>query len=182
MARVHLVRHGHAAAGFDADVDPGLDDVGRAHAVQVASLLATSGPLPVLTSPMRRCQETAAPLCALWGVEPRIEPAVTEVASPTADLAERSEWLRGAMAGVWSDLEPGPLAWRASLLSAVGAIDVDTVVFTHFVAINAVIGAATGDDRVLVTRLGYGSQTLVETGPDGIALVESGGQGDSVVL
>lgn len=182
MARIHLIRHGRAAAGFDADPDPGLDDMGRVQAVQVASLLATSGPLPVLTSPLRRCRETAAPLCALWGLEPVVEPAVTEVAAPTTDLAGRAEWLRGAMAGTWAELEPGPLAWRDSLVSSVAALDVDTVVVTHFVAINAVIGAATGDDRVLVARLANGSRTLVETGPDGIVLVESGGQGDSTVL
>lgn len=182
MARVHLVRHGHAAAGFDADRDPGLDDMGRAQAVQVASELVTKGPIPILTSPLRRCQETAAPLAALWGVEPIVDVSVTEVASPTDDLTERAEWLRGAMAGTWSDLDGAPRAWRETLISSVAAIDTDTVVFTHFVAINAVIGAATDSDLVLVDRVGYVSRTVVETGDDGLALVQSGGTGESTVL
>jgi broad specificity phosphatase PhoE len=182
MARIHLVRHGQASAGFDADPDPGLDDLGRAQAVKVASELVTKGPMPIRTSPLLRCQETAEPLAALWGAEPIVDPAVTEVAAPTADLAGRSVWLRGAMAGEWSALEDAPRRWRDTLLGAVAAIDIDTVIFTHFVAINAVIGAATGSDRVLVERLANGSRTVVETRPEGLVLVEAGGSGTSAVL
>lgn len=182
MTRLHLVRHGQAAAGFDADLDPGLDDVGRAQAVQVASQLVTLGPLAVRTSPLRRCQETAAPLCSLWGVTAVVDPAVTEVAAPTTDLAGRAAWLREAMAGTWSELEAAPRAWREALLDGLAAIGDETVVFTHFVAINAVIGAATGDDRVLVQRLSNGSVTVVDVGPDGIELVRAGGTGASRVL
>ena len=40
MARLHLIRHGQAAAGWDADPDPGLDDVGRAQAAGVAATMA----------------------------------------------------------------------------------------------------------------------------------------------
>jgi len=182
MARVHLIRHGHAAAGFAADRDPGLDEMGRAQAVQVASELVTAGPIPIRTSPLRRCQETAAPLAALWGTEPLVDPSVTEVAAPTDDLAGRAAWLQEAMAGGWSDLEGPPRQWRDTLISSVQAIDTDTVVFTHFVAINAVIGAATGSDRVLVERLGYVSRTIVETDGDELVLIRSGGAGESVVL
>ena len=182
MALVHLIRHGQAAAGFDADPDPGLDDLGRAQAVKVASELVTKGPLPIRTSPLRRCQETAAPLAALWGLEPVVDPAVTEVAAPTTDLAGRAAWLRDAMGGRWGDLEAGPRAWRDRLVEAVSAVDVDTVVVTHFVAINALIGAATADDRVLVERLANGSRTTIETGPGGLVLVAAGGSGQSTVL
>lgn len=182
MTLLHLVRHGQAAAGFDADLDPGLDDVGRAQAVQVASQLVTRGPLSVRTSPLRRCQETAAPLCSLWGATALVDPAVTEVAAPTADLAGRAAWLRRAMAGSWSELEEAPQTWRRTLLDGLASLEVETVVFTHFVAINAVIGAATGDDRVLVERIANGSVTTVEVGPDGIELVRSGETGRSTVL
>jgi hypothetical protein len=33
VTRLHLVRHGRAAAGWDTDPDPGLDDIGRRQAV-----------------------------------------------------------------------------------------------------------------------------------------------------
>lgn len=182
MARVHLIRHGQAAAGFDADHDPGLDDLGRAQAVQVAAEIVTLGPIPIRTSPLRRCQETAAPLSALWGAEPLVDVAVTEVAAPTEDLAGRAAWLRQAMGGSWSELEDAPQAWRRTLLDAIAAIDTDTVVFTHFVAINAIIGAATGTDRVVVERIANGSRTVIETDGPELTLVMSGGTGESTVL
>lgn len=182
MALVHLVRHGQAAAGFDADRDPGLDDLGRAQAVQVASELVTQGPLPIRTSPLRRCQETAEPLAALWGSTAVVDDAVSEVVAPTDDLAGRAEWLRGAMQGEWSSLEDEPRRWREALIDAVTSIATDTVVFTHFVAINAVIGAASGSDRVLVERLANGSRTVVETDGASLRVVRSGGTGASRVL
>jgi len=64
----------------------------------------------------------------------------------------------------------------------VRALDTDTVVVTHFVVINAVIGAARGDDAVLVERLANGSQTTVEVDPGGrLRLVAAGAVGESEV-
>lgn len=182
MARIHLVRHGHAAARFDADRDPGLDDMGRVHAVQVAADLATKGPLPILVSPLRRCRETAEPLEALWSTTAEVDEAVAEVASPTDDLAERGVWLRRAMAGTWSELEEEPRRWRARLLDRLLAVSDDTVVVTHFIAINAVLGAANGDDRVVQASVGYGSCTVVETDGEGFDVVATGGEAPSEVL
>lgn len=182
MARLHLVRHGAAAASYTEDPDPGLDAMGHAQAVQVAAALATKGPLPILVSPMRRCRETAEPLEALWSTAARVEEGVTEVAAPSDDLAERGAWLRRAMATTWDQLEEEPRAWRARLLETLAAIDSDTVVVTHFIAINAVIGAATSDESVLCARLDNGSITTIDSGPDGFTLVSAGPTADTEVL
>ena len=76
MSRIYLVRHGRAAAGWGAHVDPGLDDVGRAQAEAMAKQLAAKGPLPLIASPLRRTRETAAALERQWKTEARIEPRV----------------------------------------------------------------------------------------------------------
>lgn len=156
MARIWLVRHGEAAAGWGDDPDPGLSEHGAAQADAVASRLAgTIGdPVPVLTSPLRRCVETASPLASRWGVEPVVEPAVGEIVPPAgrAELADRPVWLREVMSSSWEDLPDSDRAWRRSVLGRLAAIDADTVVFTHFVLINAAVGAAAGDDRVVVFR------------------------------
>ena len=103
MATIRLVRHGQAAAGWDDHRRSGRSDVGRAQADAVADALAPLGPLPIVTSPLRRCQETAAPLATRWGVEPLVEPDVGEVASPVDDLGGRVGWLRTLLArGRWS--------------------------------------------------------------------------------
>ena len=36
MTRVYMVRHGRAAAGWNVDPDPGLDDLGRSQSLAVA--------------------------------------------------------------------------------------------------------------------------------------------------
>ena len=98
MTRVYLVRHGRAAAGWDVDPDPALDELGRGQAVEVARRLAPLGPLHLVSSPLLRCQQTAFPLGAAWGVGAAIEPAVAEIPSPEGvAMADRVEWLREAM-------------------------------------------------------------------------------------
>lgn len=149
MTRLLLVRHARPAAGFDAELDPGLDEVGRGQAVATADRLAGRDRLAVVTSPLLRAQETAAPLAERWGVVPRVEPSVGEIPSPAGGLADRGVWLREILEVGWSDVPAELGAWRADLLRTLAGLVEDTVVFTHFVAINSAVGAATGDDRLV---------------------------------
>jgi broad specificity phosphatase PhoE len=181
VARLMLVRHGHAAAGWDADPDPGLDDLGVAQAVAAASALEPLGPLRIVTSPLRRTLETAAPLASRWSVDPVVDPRVAEIPSPTADLAERGVWLTTAMAGTWSQLGERWTAWRDELVDALVSIEDDTVVVTHFIAINAAVGAARGQDSVVVFRPDNCSRTLVDTEGGVLRVVELGDEARTVV-
>jgi broad specificity phosphatase PhoE len=174
MAKVRLVRHGHAAAGFNVDHDPGLDDLGRAQAEAMAATLAPLGPLPLVSSPLRRTRETAAALEATWGVAAIVDERVAEIPSPTDDLAERGAWLRQAMAGTWADVGPDYEAWRDRLVATILGYDTDTVVVSHFVAINAVVGRAAGDDRVMSAPIDNCSVTLVDTDDGRLTVVEVG--------
>ena len=174
MARIRLVRHGEAAAGFSADHDPGLSDRGWQQARAVADRLGPLGPMPLVTSPLRRTRQTAAPLAEAWGVTPRADARVAEIPSPTDDLAERGAWLSRAMAGTWADLGPDLAAWRDRLVQAVHELAADTVVVTHFVAINAIVGRATGDDRVMSVAVDNCSVTTVDTADGTLTLVELG--------
>ena len=47
MARVLMVRHGRAAAGWNVDPDPPLDDLGRAQALAVAADIVPQGRMNV---------------------------------------------------------------------------------------------------------------------------------------
>jgi broad specificity phosphatase PhoE len=182
MARIHLVRHGRAAAGWDLDVDPPLDALGAAQAQQVAARLAPLGPLPIVTSPLRRCQETATPLAARWQVEPTVEAAVAEVPSPAGvAMADRVAWLRQAMAGSWGALDGRYAEFRDGVLRYVRECTRDTVIFSHFIAINAVIGGCLGDDRVVIRRLDNTSVTVVDTDAGGLRLVEAGHEADTLI-
>jgi broad specificity phosphatase PhoE len=182
VTRLHLVRHGRAAAGWDTDPDPGLDEIGQRQAVTVAARLEALGPLPILTSPLRRCQETAVPLATAWGVEPRIEQAVAEIPSPEGiAMADRIDWLRVAMRGTWAEVGARYVDYRDQVVATLVALERDFVVFSHFVAINAAIGAATSDDRLVVRSLDNCSVTVVDVVDGALQLVESGHEADTLI-
>jgi broad specificity phosphatase PhoE len=182
MPRLHLVRHGRAAAGWDTDADPGLDDVGWAQAAAVASELDDVGPLPVATSPLRRCRETASAIAAAWSVDVAVAPAVAEIPSPEGvPMDERVAWLRTAMLGSWTDLGSRYTDFRDGVVAFVAGFDTDAVVVSHFVAINAAIGAATGDDRLVIRRLDNCSVTVVDVVDGRLHLVRGGREADTLI-
>lgn len=182
MTRLYLVRHGRAAAGWNTDPDPGLDAAGRAQTAAMTERLAPLGPLGLISSPLLRCQETAAGLATAWGVQPRIEPGVAEIPSPEGvPMAERVEWLRIAMAGTWSMMGERYVAFRDGVASTLAALTEDTVVTSHFVAINAAIGAALGDDRLVIRSLDNCSITVVDVVAGTLHLVEGGHEADTLI-
>ncbi len=174
MARLYLVRHGKAAASWDSDLDPGLDDLGRAQANRMAADLAPKGPLPLIVSPLRRTRETASALERRWGNAARIEPRVSEIPSPAMALPQRIEWLRSVMKRRWHEAEPGLELWRQTVLQALSAIEQNSVVISHFVVINVAVGYARGDDRVTCFEPENCSCTVLDVSGAAFKLVELG--------
>lgn len=152
MSRILLVRHGRAAAGFGAAADPGLDALGQAQSTDVATVLAARSPAAVLTSPLRRARETAAPLEALLARPARVEARIAEIPSPTTDLAARARWLPGVMGGLWSRQDAHLRAWADGVIACLLELPSDSALFSHFIAINVAVAFATGDDRVTCFR------------------------------
>lgn len=185
MATVRLVRHGQASAGWGTDPDPDLDDIGRSQSAAVADALHSQlgeGPIEVWTSPLLRCRSTAKPFVELRGIEARVIDAVREIPSPTdISTEERIEWLRTAMEGTWAELGGEFELFRDHLVGAIELITDDTVVFSHFIAINAIIGACIGDDRLVTRSLGNTSVTTIDVTNGVLTLVEGGEEAESLV-
>lgn len=84
-----LVRHGESEPArpgepfplVDGHGDPALDPAGVAQAERVAERLAASGEdiTAIYVTTLRRTHQTAAPLAARLGLEPRVEPDLREV-------------------------------------------------------------------------------------------------------
>ena len=190
MPRIHLVRHAKPAAAWGDDPDPGLDALGATQAAAVAQQLAkATAHAPIYSSPLRRCRETALPLCELWGRDATVLPSVAEIPSPPIDREARREWLTAAMNGTWDELQQKApagsidyLNWRRSVVEALQALPHDCVVFTHYIAINVVAGAAQRCEQVLCFRPDHASVTLIETGVHGLRLVELGREAQTGVL
>src|SRR5471032_1859705 len=160
MARLYMIRHGKpsSAWGQDPDPDPGLDEAGQAQAKAAADALmalpADRRPTRVFSSPLRRCRETAQPL---------------------AD-EERGPWLRNAFQSQWSEVK-GDIDyddWRAAVGEALGELDGNTAVFSHFVAINAALACVTGEKMVLTFRPDHTSITVFAADDGRVSLVERG--------
>lgn len=181
MTRLCLVRHARPTSSWDAGGDPGLDDVGRAQANAMAATLAAEDRRAIATSPLQRTRETAAALADVWKTTAVVEPQVGEIPTPLGAEQSRSAWLRTTLGGRWSTLADDLQDWRDDVLAALRAFEQDTVVVTHFVAINAAVGAAAGDDRVVVFSPDYASITEIEVDRSGISLVCLGAESSTTI-
>lgn len=180
MPRLYLVRHGRAEAGFGEASDPGLDERGQKQAEIAAARLAPLGPLTIRTSPLKRASETAAPLATLWKRDAVTDDAVAEIPTPGMSLAERMEWLRDFMRGTWQSAGAGLTHWREMLLSNLLAIKTDTVIFSHFVAINVATGAAMDDNHVVLFAPDNCSVTVFDVADGRLSLVEKGHEAERI--
>ncbi len=189
MSRLFLIRHGKPAATWgEADEDPGLDAAGQAQAEAARDVLmalpAEHRPTRVVSSPLRRCRETAMPTAQALGVEIEIDPSVGEIPTP-ADLSaeDRPAWLREVFQGRWADAK-GDLDyddWRRQVAAGLAARG-GAAVFSHYVAINAVMSQLAGDERVLVFRPDHASISVLETDGGTLRLVEQGREASTGVL
>ena len=187
MPTLYVVRHGRVASNPADEADPELSPEGQSQALKVADELHARLPatLPILTSPLRRCRETAAPLSAIWGIEPVVEPRIAEVPGPPTSALPRDEWLRRALIADWPELitlggtlqdgyETTLTTWRAGVLDAAFACPYDAVIFSHFVPVNVLTGRATRSQRVACFLPDHTSVTVFETTGDDIRLLERG--------
>ena len=90
------------------------------------------------------------------------------------------------MAGTWSQIIASDgrryADYRANLLDSLASISTDTVIFSHFIAINVVIGAATDDDRMVIASLDNCSVTTVSTdGRGGFVIDAMGNEADTLI-
>lgn len=188
MARVYMIRHGKPSATWgDHDEDPGLDETGlaqaRAAAEALLALPVDQRPTRVVSSPLRRCRETAQPFADALGVELIVDPMVGEIPTPGAVArADRGAWLRNAFAGRWGEIV-GDLdyeGWRRGVAAAVAGYP-GVAVFSHYVAINAAVSTAEASDLVMGFRPDHCSISVFEAGPD-LILVERGREAATSVL
>lgn len=175
-AELFLIRHGDAIPGAEEIIPSGiyddlpLSDIGREQAEALAERLAKVSFAALYSSPLRRCQETAAPLAAQLGLTVSIVPDLREVrigeviSLPNdGDLEALARALRerqnqivrvAGATGSWDDI-PGSESSKALRQRVVEALDAiaakhigDRVVaFAHGGVINAYVAETLGLER-----------------------------------
>ena len=153
--------------------------VGQAQAA--ALTLAPLGPLPIISSPRARARQTAKPLVKQWDVEPVIEKRVGEIRFPSETPADRVSRLKEIMVNQWPNLDLDLQHWRREVIEALIEMQTDTVIFTHYIAINAAVGYATKDDRVVCFSPDNASITILETRENRLLLIDRGVEADTEV-
>jgi broad specificity phosphatase PhoE len=177
---IYLIRHGEPAGSWGAHPNPGLTELGARQAFEAAETVARLGAKIAIVSPLQRCRETAAPFEKLRETHARIEPAVGEIITPP-EIEDRAAWLKSAMAGNWTGLGPEFDDWRAGVMGAVNRLQDETAVFSHFIAINVIVGMLTGDNRVVIFRPGHCSITKLERCGGKLAVAGLGAEAATVV-
>jgi len=173
--KIYLVRHGEASATWQVADNPGLSERGHQQAEDAAQeLLKRVEPdVRLISSPMLRAQETGRPLAQRLGREVTIIEAFREIPTPVP-LAERQTWLKSVARQTWSEQHALVCEWRQSLLAQLRDIQHPTVVFTHFMVLNAIVADLSARDRVVCFLPDNASITTLQWSEDTLQVVELG--------
>ena len=174
---IYLVRHGEAAASWGQSSDPGLSELGKRQAESSAQSLhgRIRGDIQLVSSPLLRARETAEPLASMLRLPVQLDDVFCEIPAPVP-LPQRQVWLRQFMQEQWVGQPEELWAWRTAASQHLLDMSRPTVVFTHFLIINAIVGLVLDraetlcfmPDNASIThlRLTGGSLELVSLGDE----------------
>jgi broad specificity phosphatase PhoE len=155
--QILLIRHGRPETGTS-DRDPAVCEAGRAQARRLADFLAHCGVVSILSSPMRRALQTAAPTSERLALGVRVVEGLAEADRFGGSYRSVEELRRDPAA--WQSfladpigyLGADPVAFKQGVLDAVelalGGGDETTAIFTHGLPINVVLSHALGLKKV----------------------------------
>jgi broad specificity phosphatase PhoE len=176
MTRLYIVRNGRTEEGTGFIENPGLDEVGQVQAEAVAGLLGSLPRMRIFTSPQKRALETAEPVAKLWLTAAEIDAGLTLMPVPNPKTCDTASWLATFMKSTWPEAPEPQRLWRKHCLSQLTHLGRDAAIFTHFIVVNMIVGAAVGDERVTVFQPDNGSITIVDAVDGKLSLVERGRQ------
>ena len=159
MIKIYLIRHGEAIDGWTS-LDPGLSKLGKKQAEDLRSSLKKklNDKTDIISSPLLRCQETANISVSDSKKKIIIDDIFRELPSPIKDLNKRVTWLKRVLPLNWEGLEEDNESklsnidyylWRKKIINKIISFKNETVIFTHFVVINYVIGKITNSNKVI---------------------------------
>ena len=179
---IYLVRHGEAAASWSESSDPGLSELGWQQAEDAGKTLHAQldNRVNLVSSPLARAKETAQPLARSRALDVTINPAFAEIPSPVP-LSERQDWLRGFMREQWQQQPEFLHQWRQQALDELKTLTDTTVIFTHFLVLNAVVGSILGKEETLCFRPDNASITQLTLRDGALELVSAGEEMTTVI-
>ena len=188
MIKIYLVRHGEASDGWTSQ-DPPLSELGKLQAKSLMTFVNSifdensTNNINAISSPLNRCKETASLALEKQYLEIAINDNFRELPSPTIDLEKRVDWLRRILPLTWPELLKDKetmessvnfTQWRENIMSNIYSLKKDTIIFTHFVVINAVIGEILKSDKIVNFQPSNCSITEISKKNDKLKIVKLG--------
>ena len=195
MVKIYLVRHGEATEGWTSQ-DPPLSELGKSQAESLVTFVNSTidensiNNIDFISSPLNRCKETASLALEKMYSEIVINKNFRELPSPTLDLEKRVNWLRRVLPLTWSELlkdketkDSGVnfIQWRKNIMNNIYSINKNTIIFTHFVVINSIIGEILKSDKIVNFQPSNCSITEIRKINDRLKLVKLGKSLESTV-
>lgn len=162
---IYLIRHGEAAQAWDEAPDPILSTNGIQQAQNLAEIYLPTlkkSDFQLLSSPLARAQQTATPFQEALNIPININSNFAEIPSPGIALADRRNWLKALFSKTIPELETPQLEWRNNIIQGIQSLEKDTLIFSHFMTINAIVGWIKNDNRVVSYYPNYCSITQIE--------------------
>lgn len=195
MVKIYLVRHGEATEGWTSQ-DPPLSELGKSQAESLVTFVNSTidensiNNIDFISSPLNRCKETASLALEKIYSEILINDNFRELPSPTVDLKKRVNWLRRILPLTWSELlkdketkDSGVnfIQWKKNIINNIYSLNKDTIIFTHFVVINSIIGEILKSDKIVNFQPSNCSITEIRKINDRLKLVKLGKSLESTV-
>ena len=191
MSKVFLIRHGQAEDGWTS-LDPGLSETGIDQSKKLSEKInkMITGREAVVSSPLKRCLETAKISLAKLDVNISIDNTFAELPSPISDLNKRVVWLKRVLPLTWEELENDPVSasscisyssWREDVIRSLLKLKGDSIIFSHYVVINSIIGWVLNSNKVVNFNPANCSITTLEINKGKISILSLGDENLSKV-
>ena len=170
-----LIRHGTAAASWEEDLDPGLSLEGSDEAEILAKKLTkeVTREYRLISSPLARARETAAPIAKQLNRQVVLESALAEISTPVI-LKKRKLWLRNLMKEKWKEQGTTIRSWRANAFKCVSELQHPSILFTHFLLINSIVCEIKKHEGTVYFWPATCSVTHIKLTGDGLKLITLG--------
>ena len=179
MTEIILVRHGEASASWQESTDPGLSELGERQAEECANLLLNINGIneyELVSSPLKRAIETGSKLEEKLKGNLNINSSFAEIPSPGISLEDRQAWLREIFNKKISDLKKPQAEWRKNIIDKICQIENPTVIFSHFMVINTIVGYVKKDKSMVCFYPDNCSITKLNKSEDEIHLANLGSE------
>jgi broad specificity phosphatase PhoE len=165
MSEISLIflRHGEAAESWGEHPDPGLSDNGISQSKKLTSNLSLQSleDFIFVSSPKSRAQMTAAPLIEKYKKNLLIDNIFSEIPSSKVIASEKKEWLKKIMT-MNIDMLPQEVSdWRNNIITKTLSYSNNTIIFTHFMVINAIVSGLIERSEILCFYPDYTSITQI---------------------